>query len=146
MQRLALHGLVLFCYVLGPTPALASTTVLTAEVLFPFESATASDNELAKLQRLVCLLDGREVDVIVAVGHASTAERQATSLSRARAETILRRLHTLGLPSARMRGDGKGNVQPVVLDDSAEGGQRNRRAEVEIISWYDGKEHDTECK
>ena len=54
-------------------------------------------------------------------------------LSAARAQATVQRLTGLGVPSARLLAEGKGQREPIASNDSAEGRAANRRVDILII-------------
>ena len=86
------------------------------------------------------------VTFVVAVGHAAAGENQISSLSRVRAERILRELEYKGVAAKERYSDGKGSTQPVADNASPQGRARNRRVEIEVGYAYDGKRHEPQCK
>jgi chemotaxis protein MotB len=54
------------------------------------------------------------------------------SLSKARAETVLKYLASKGVPSSMMTATGYGDAKPVASNDTAQGRAKNRRVEIDI--------------
>lgn len=69
------------------------------------------------------------------IGHADWIGTDAYNqkLSERRANTVKTYLVSQGIPSGRVRSEGRGESQPVASNATAEGRARNRRVEVTII-------------
>ena len=63
------------------------------------------------------------------VGNAALNDRLSTN----RANATINRLIALGVPSARLVGEGKGQREPIASNDTAEGRAANRRVDVLVI-------------
>jgi len=127
-------AVVLLAGLASGSAALASKDTLTADAFFPSGSAAATAESAYRLTTLVCQAQVRRVEYVVAVGHADSTEPGAQRLSEARALNVLRQLRAAGLPGTPWA-EGKGARQPVADNATAEGRKRNRRVEVELISY-----------
>jgi outer membrane protein OmpA-like peptidoglycan-associated protein len=67
-------------------------------------------------------------------GHASAAESRDGALSEARSRAVRDYLVRQGVAPSRVVAVGMGSRFPVASERTAEGRQRNRRAEIEVRS------------
>jgi ankyrin repeat protein len=107
----------------------AAKVTYSSEVLF-LSGATPKVGYKRKLDNLVCKTSQFNLEVVIAVGHASTDEKNPQELSELRAEVVKKNLIRLGLPSERIYIEGKGSRQPLTLGGEDE---RNRRVEIEVV-------------
>jgi type VI secretion system protein ImpK len=115
-----------------------SVLTLSADALFVAGTAqlqAAQRERLARIAKALAGLPGR-VEVL---GH--TDDQAAESLrfpsnwhlSRERAQTVAAALAELGVPSSRLRAEGRADTEPRVPNDSASARARNRRIEVLLL-------------
>jgi hypothetical protein len=108
-----------------------------ADAFFGRASAALSPTAKAKLDDLASKAQEQKLEVIIAVGHASTGEAPSAEavqrLSLQRAEAVKSYLVQLGVEGNRVFTEGKGAMQPVADDKTAEGKAKNRRVEVEVV-------------
>jgi type VI secretion system protein ImpK len=120
---------------------LRSVITLPADVLFVAGSANVEAGQRALLQRVAQAvnqaLQGAPGEVAV-LGH--TDDATATSLqfpsswhlSHERARAVMAQLVQLGVPAARLRAEGRADVEPLQPNIDAAARARNRRIEVEL--------------
>lgn len=104
------------------------------ELVFETAQAQLDDSSLAFLDRLVVTLrrcPAIEADI---EGHTDNAGDAATNLdlSQRRAQALLERLQSAGLPAERFRAVGYGETRPLAPNDTDEGRARNRRIDIVI--------------
>ncbi len=90
---------------------------------------------MAKLDDLISKLEGINLEVITAVGHTDSVGSEAynQSLSVRRAEAIKAYLIGKGIEKGRVYSEGKGENSPEADNRTAEGRQKNRRVEIEVV-------------
>ena len=121
-----------------PRPVLiAEKVTYAADAYFAHGSASLTPNAKAKLDELASKTQHQNVEVILAVGHASAGEAPSSEavgrLSAQRAEAVKSYLVQLGVEGHRVYTEGKGAVQPVADNKTAEGRAKNRRVEIETV-------------
>ena len=120
-----------------PAPPKPTTEKVTfaADALFDFDKYVIRPDASAKLDDLVSKLAGVNLEVIVAVGHTDSIGTEAynLALSKRRADAVKQYLVSKGIEANRIYTEGKGESQPVADNRTAEGRQKNRRVEVEVI-------------
>ena len=120
-----------------PPPAAPVTEKVTfaADALFDFDKYNIRPDAQKILDDLVSKLAGVNLEVIVAVGHTDSIGTEAynLALSKRRADAVKQYLVSKGIEANRIYTEGKGESQPVADNRTAEGRQKNRRVEVEII-------------
>jgi outer membrane protein OmpA-like peptidoglycan-associated protein len=105
-------------------------------VLFPFDSdqvLPAGRENLRQLARSLSNYPGTEVLI---VGHTDSvgADDYNMRLSYRRAESARQFLVSQGVPAARIRIEGRGELEPVASNDTDAGRARNRRVEIAIFA------------
>ncbi len=105
-------------------------------LLFDFDSDDIRAESAANLRNLAAsLLKYPNTDVLI-VGHTDaqgTADYNQ-SLSTRRANSAAQFLMTQGIPTTRSRTVGRGELEPLVSNDTEAGRQTNRRIEVAIFA------------
>ena len=106
-----------------------------ADALFDFDKYNIRPDAQKILDDLVSKLAGVNLEVIVAVGHTDSIGTEAynLALSKRRSDAIKQYLVSKGIEANRIYTEGKGESQPVADNRTAEGRQKNRRVEVEVI-------------
>jgi OOP family OmpA-OmpF porin len=121
----------------APKPAapMAEKITLAADVLFDFDKYNIKPEGAKTLDELVSKLAGVNLEVIVAVGHTDSigTEEYNLGLSKRRANAVKQYLVSKGIEANRIYTEGKGESQPVASNKTAEGRQKNRRVEIEVI-------------
>lgn len=125
-----------------PRPV-AQKVTLSADVLFDFDRAALKPAGKAKLDSLIDKIQGINLEVVIAVGHADRIGSAAYNmrLSVHRADAVKRYLVSQGIAENRIYTEGKGKTQPVKMCPrhmrSFQALVRclapNRRVEIEVI-------------
>ena len=119
----------------APAKPVSEKVTFAADALFDFDKYVIRPDARAKLDDLVSKLAGVNLEVIVAVGHTDSIGTEAynLALSKRRADAVKQYLVSKGIEANRIYTEGKGESQPVADNRTAEGRQKNRRVEVEVI-------------
>lgn len=116
--------------------ALISGEVITLRnVYFDTDRDELQPRSFRELNKLVDLMQ-RFADVRVRiVGHTDNEGTPAYNedLSQRRAATVVRYLEEHGIDPYRLENEGRGQVEPVATNDTAEGRQLNRRVVAEVL-------------
>jgi OOP family OmpA-OmpF porin len=118
-----------------PAPPTVEKVTFAADALFDFDKYVIRPDARAKLDDLVSKLAGVNLEVIVAVGHTDNigTHEYNMALSQRRANAVKQYLVSKGIEANRIYTEGKGKTQPVADNRTAEGRQKNRRVEIEVI-------------
>ena len=118
----------------APVPSSEKVTY-AADAFFDFNKADLKPEAKAKLDDLVSKTKEINLEVIIAVGHTDSIGGDAYNdkLSVKRAESIKTYLTGKGVEANRVYTEGKGKKQPVADNKTAEGRQKNRRVEIEVV-------------
>ena len=128
--------------VVAPTPApapapapVASKVTYAADAFFDFDKAVLKPEGKAKLDDLAGKVKGINLEVIIAVGHTDSVGTDAYNqkLSVQRSEAVKAYLVSAGIEKSRVYTEGKGELQPVADNKTAEGRSKNRRVEIEVV-------------
>lgn len=118
-------------------PPVAEKVSYATDAFFLPASTTLSPTAKARLNELAAKTQGQNLEVIIAVGHASAGEAPSPAaiqkLSVQRAEAVKSYLVQLGVERHRVYTEGKGGAHPVADNMTAEGRAKNRRVEIETI-------------
>lgn len=119
----------------GTTP-LVSTAVLSGETLFKKNSASLSTDGQSALQKLIDDLDDfLEIVSIKIVGHTDSGGpagfNQDLSVRRA---TYVKQFFSKAFPNVDIFALGVGAAAPIASNETAEGRNRNRRVEIQIVA------------
>ncbi|HYG56021.1 MAG TPA: OmpA family protein [Burkholderiales bacterium] len=117
-----------------PKPV-AEKITFAADVLFDFDKATIKPEGRSKLDDLASKVKGINLEVVIAIGHTDSigADAYNQRLSVRRAESVKAYLVSRGIEPNRVYTEGKGEKQPIASNKSADGRQKNRRVEIEVI-------------
>ena len=122
-----------------PAPAkpkpVAEKVTLAADVLFDFDKAVLKNEGKSKLDDLAAKVKAINLEVVIAIGHTDSvgADAYNQKLSVRRAESVKSYLVSKGVEPNRIYTEGKGEKQPVASNKTADGRQKNRRVEIEVI-------------
>ncbi|MDF3010798.1 MAG: ompA family protein [Burkholderiales bacterium] len=134
-----------------PKPApkpMAQRVTFAADMLFDFDRAVIKPDSRSKLDDLSSKMQGVDLEVVIAIGHADQIGTPAynQSLSVRRAEAIKAYLVSKGVAANRIYTEGKGETQPVTAGKCKGMGreqrtnkkmieclQPDRRTEIEVI-------------
>ena len=117
--------------------AAASKVTYAADAFFDFDKSVLKPAGKAKLDDLVSKVKGINLEVIIAVGHTDSIGTDAYNqkLSVRRAESVKAYLVSKGIEKNRIYTEGKGEKQPVADNKTKEGRAKNRRVEIEAVSY-----------
>jgi OOP family OmpA-OmpF porin len=117
-----------------PAPV-AEKVTLAADVLFDFDKAVLKNEGKSKLDDLAAKVKAINLEVVIAIGHTDSvgADAYNQKLSVRRAESVKSYLVSKGVEPNRIYTEGKGEKQPVASNKTADGRQKNRRVEIEVI-------------
>lgn len=115
--------------------ATASKVTFAADTFFDFDKSVLKPAGKAKLDELAALVQGINLEVIVAVGHTDSIGTEAYNLklSERRAQAVKAYLESKGIDKSRIYTEGKGEAQPIASNKTAEGRAQNRRVEIEVV-------------
>ena len=119
---------------IAPVPSSEKVTY-AADAFFDFDKAVLKPEAKTKLDDLVSKTKDINLEVIIAVGHTDSVGTDAYNdkLSVRRAESIKTYLTSKGVEANRVYTEGKGKKQPVADNKTADGRQKNRRVEIEVV-------------
>ena len=120
----------------APKPApVAEKVTLAADVLFDFDKSILKNEGKNKLDDLATKVKAINLEVVIAIGHTDSIGSDAYNqkLSVRRAESVKAYLVSRGVEPNRIYTEGKGEKQPVASNKTADGRQKNRRVEIEVI-------------
>lgn len=102
-------------------------------IYFEFDSATPTPEARALLEKVSAALKSSQLETFhfLVEGHTDDlgSEDYNEALSMARARAVASYLAGEGIPSERLRAEGKGESAPVAPNESEEGRRRNRRVD-----------------
>lgn len=131
IRRVAVAGLLL-----AALPAQASREgSFSMDLFFPPGSATVTREQQLSIQEFACRVEKRRHELVVSVGHTDNREPAAKDLALARALNALAALVAAGFQGTATFAEGKGARQPVADNNTPEGRSRNRRVEIETLSY-----------
>jgi OOP family OmpA-OmpF porin len=118
-----------------PAPPAVEKVTLQADALFDFDKATIRKDAQGQLDELVSKLAGVTLEVIIATGHTDSigTEEYNLALSKRRSDAVKAYLVSKGIEPNRVYTEGKGESQPVADNRTAEGRQKNRRVDIEVV-------------
>jgi len=105
-------------------------------ILFAVNQSTLQSAGQQNLRDLAASLEEYEGTEVLVVGHTDSTgdESYNQALSERRADSARTFLIGAGLESDRVRAMGRGELEPIATNDTAEGRQENRRVEVAIFA------------
>lgn len=109
---------------------------MPAGILFEVSKADLTPTAQGEITKLATVLQKYPDTNILIEGHADAsgvAEKNMV-LSQDRAQSVVTFLGTHGVDPARMKAEGKGDIEPVGDNTTVEGKQANRRVEVAIFA------------
>jgi len=117
-----------------PAPTSEKVT-FAADTFFDFDKSVLKPEAMAKLDDLVSKTKGVNLEVIIAVGHTDWigTEEYNQKLSVRRSEAVKAYLVGKGIEKNRVYTEGKGELQPIADNKTAEGRAKNRRVEIEVV-------------
>jgi len=105
-------------------------------ILFPFDSDQLLPAGRSNLQSLASTLQRYPETEVLIVGHTDSqgSDDYNMRLSMRRAASARQYLTSMGVSSARIRTEGRGEMEPVADNSTESGRARNRRVEVAIFA------------
>jgi len=105
-------------------------------ILFAVNASTLQHAGQQNLRDLAASLEEYEGTEVLVVGHTDSTGEEAynQALSERRADSARTFLLGTGLESGRVRAVGRGELEPIATNDTADGRQQNRRVEVAIFA------------
>ncbi len=107
--------------------------VLSADVLFDFDSSELRSEGIAELDRIADLMHEHPDTRIRIEGHTDSdgPESYNEDLSERRAQAVADYLaNNRNISHDRMTVEGKGELEPIATNETSEGRQKNRRVEI----------------
>lgn len=118
-----------------PPPPVSEKVSFAADTFFDSGKAVLKKEGTAKLDDVVGLLKGVNLEAVIAVGHTDSVGSDAYNqgLSVRRAESVKAYLVSKGVAADRVYVEGKGEAVPVEDNKTAAGRAKNRRVEIEVV-------------
>ena len=115
---------------------------LDSEVSFDFDQAYIKPAFTPSLNKLSEVLNKYNRTIVHVVGHTDNVGSEAYNmdLSRRRAEAVVEYLENHGVPSNRLRTEGRGEAGPRATNETEAGRQLNRRVEIYVKPLVEGQE------
>lgn len=115
---------------------------LDSEVSFDFNRAEIKPAFRPTLNKLGEVINKYDRTVVHVVGHTDSVGSSSYNqqLSRQRADSVVAYLARSGVPSDRLRAEGRGESEPRATNSTASGRQLNRRVEIYIKPIVEGQE------
>ncbi len=107
-----------------------------ADAFFDTDKSIVKKEGKAKLEKLAADIAGLDTEVIVCVGHTDSVGSEAYNqkLSERRANAVKSYLVAQGVNGEKIVTEGKGELQPVADNATAEGRAKNRRVEITVTA------------
>ena len=119
----------------APVPApVPAKTVLQGEAFFDFAQSTLKPAAHTVLNALAERITAGGYTVVLSVGHTDSTGTDAFNqkLSEQRAQAVRAYLIAKGVEASLITAEGRGEIQPVADNRTAEGRALNRRVEIEV--------------
>lgn len=109
---------------------------LTLRINFAIGSAHIEDNSIAKIENFATFLLRNRGSMVKVIGHTDSVGKDIDNLALSirRANAVVNKLLEMGVSSARIKADGKGEKQPLVSNNTNKGKSKNRRIEI-VLSY-----------
>jgi outer membrane protein OmpA-like peptidoglycan-associated protein len=119
---------------------------IASDVSFDVGSAEIKLNARQTYEKIAAVLKDYDKTIIHVVGHTDSDGSDAynQALSERRGEAVANLLANNGVPSSRLRTEGRGEREPIASNATAEGKRRNRRVDIVIKTVVEGREQDAE--
>ena len=117
-----------------PKPV-AEKVTFAADVFFDFNKAVITPEGKSKLDDLSGKMRGINLEMVIVIGHTDAIGSDGYNqvLSVRRAEAAKAYLVSKATEGNRVYTEGKGKKQPIASNQTKEGRDKNRRAEIEVI-------------
>ncbi len=118
-----------------PAPAsVKQAIVIQADALFDFDKSVVRPDGKKTIDAAMAKLAGISLEMVIATGHTDSIGTEAYNqkLSERRAAAVKDYLVSKGMPASKITTIGKGELQPVATNKTAEGRQKNRRVDIEF--------------
>ena len=108
---------------------------MSSEVSFDFNSASLKPSFYSSLDKIADIMIRYPQTQIVVAGHTDSvgSEQYNLELSLRRANAVADYLISRGVVRARLGTEGRGELEPIATNDTAEGRTRNRRVEIFVV-------------
>lgn len=119
---------------------------IASDVSFDVNSAEIKFNARQTYDKIATVLKDYDKTIIHVVGHTDSdgTDQHNQGLSERRAAAVANLLANNGVPSSRVRIEGRGEREPIATNSTAEGKRRNRRVDIVIKTVVEGREQDAE--
>lgn len=121
--------------VTAPAPTRAPDVTLSADALFPINSAELGADTRQELARLAADINARnDIARVFIAGHADNTGSDAINdpLSQQRANSVARFFAEQGVEQTLMQTEGYGSNRPIASNDTVDGRGQNRRVEITL--------------
>lgn len=118
------------------------TLRLKGKDVFRTDSEVLTSNAKDLLDRISSLLNVYDKSTVTVVGFTDNvgSAKYNLKLSKNRAESVLSNLVLRGIDIERLKACGLGEKKPIASNATAEGRAKNRRVELHISTYFDGRE------
>jgi outer membrane protein OmpA-like peptidoglycan-associated protein len=119
---------------------------LASDVSFDVDSAEIKLNARQTYDKIASVLKDYDKTIVHVVGHTDSdgSDQHNQGLSERRGEAVANLLANDGVPSSRLRTEGRGEREPIASNATADGKRRNRRVDIVIRTIVEGREQDAE--
>lgn len=119
---------------------------IASDVSFDVNSAEIKFNARQTYEKIARVLKDYPQSIIHVVGHTDSdgSDAHNQGLSERRADAVANLLANNGVPTERIRTEGRGEREPVASNSTADGKRRNRRVDIVIKGIVEGREGDAE--
>lgn len=119
---------------------------IASDVSFDVDSAEIKFNARQTYEKVAGVLKNYPQSIIHVVGHTDSdgTDQHNQGLSERRASAVANLLASNGVPSSRIRTEGRGEREPAASNSTAAGKARNRRVDVVIKAIVEGREQEAE--
>ncbi len=119
---------------------------ISSDASFDVDSAVIKSTARQTYVKIAGVLKTYPESIIHVVGHTDSdgTDQHNQGLSERRASAVASLLTGEGVPSSRIRTEGRGEREPVASNSTAEGKRRNRRVDIVIKTVVEGREQDAE--
>jgi len=117
-------------------PIRRGSKVVLNNIFFDFDKASLRSESFPELGRLVVVMQQNPNMRLRIAGHTDSkgSDDYNQKLSESRAQSVVDYLIVQGVAAGRLEAKGYGETQPIATNDTAEGRQRNRRTEFEVLT------------